>query len=295
MVTGATDPPNGAVVVNANNTITYSPDAGFLGSDSFTYTITDGRNCFRTATVNVTVTEKVNRAPDAVDDMATTQENTAVTINVVGNDSDPDGDPFTVTNVTQGSNGVVTNNNNGTVTYQPNSGFTGNDSFTYTITDNRNASDTATVRVTVSPRPVSEEGKVTGGGWIPCSNGKSNFGFNAQSNSVVKGRISYGTCFSGDEGTEGDDGDGDASDGDRGQLRLSGTIESLHIAGSAASFNGSGTLGNGRQVRFTVDVEDNGEPGAGRDRFKIRIFDAITGALMHQNNGSLGGGNIQIH
>ena len=72
----------------------------------------------------------VNDPPVAVNDSATTKKGTAVTINVVSNDSDPDGDTLTVQSVTQSANGTVVKNANSTLTFTPKNGFTGTASFT---------------------------------------------------------------------------------------------------------------------------------------------------------------------
>ena len=90
-----------------------------------------------------------NNAPDAVNDSVTTGEDTAVVVSVLSNDSDPDGDTLSISSFTQGANGAVTDNGNGTLTYTPNNGYTGSDSFAYTIDDGNGGSDTATVDVTV--------------------------------------------------------------------------------------------------------------------------------------------------
>ncbi|MGH9968876.1 MAG: Ig-like domain-containing protein [Pyrinomonadaceae bacterium] len=148
-VTAVSDPPHGTATNNNNGTVTYRPDNGFIGSDSFTYTISDGRGGFDTATVRVTVNPPGNRPPDAVDDTATTCKNRPKRINVLANDRDPDGDPLTVGAVTQPANGSVVINSDNTVTYTPRRGFVGTDSFTYTISDGRGGSDTARVTVTV--------------------------------------------------------------------------------------------------------------------------------------------------
>jgi hypothetical protein len=73
-----------------------------------------------------------------------------VTINVLPNDTDPDGDRLSVSAFTQGQSGAVSKNTDGTLTYTPPAGFTGNDSFGYTISDGRGGSATATVSVQVS-------------------------------------------------------------------------------------------------------------------------------------------------
>ena len=148
-VVGVTDPPRGSVAATSN-LVRYSPDPGFVGNDSFNYTISDGRGATDTATVTVTVVGSTNRPPTAVDDAATTPEDTPKGINVLTNDSDADGDPIEVTTVTQGVHGTVANSGGGAVRYSPDPNFHGEDSFTYTVSDDKGASATATVRVTVT-------------------------------------------------------------------------------------------------------------------------------------------------
>jgi hypothetical protein len=145
---------NGTVEINADGTVTYTPETGFIGSDTFTYTISDGNGGEDTATVTVWVEKPANEAPDAVDDAQSTAFGTPVQIDVLGNDTDPDGDDLTVTNVTDGANGTVVINADGTVTYTPNDGFSGEDTFTYTISDGNGGEDTATVTVTVADQPA---------------------------------------------------------------------------------------------------------------------------------------------
>jgi Big-like domain-containing protein len=92
-----------------------------------------------------------NRDPIAADYTATTAREVPVTIKVLANDSDPDGDQLEVVDVTQGANGEVVLNDDGTVTYTPTEGFDGTDSFTYTIDDDHGGQATGTVTVTVLP------------------------------------------------------------------------------------------------------------------------------------------------
>src|SRR4029079_13687760 len=99
-ITDFSDPAHGSAAYNQDNTLTYTPDTGYVGADAFTYTVADGRGGADTATVNVTVTEAPNRAPDAVNDTATTTRDEAVRVVVTANDTDPDGDPLSVTGVT---------------------------------------------------------------------------------------------------------------------------------------------------------------------------------------------------
>ncbi|HEY3176922.1 MAG TPA: M36 family metallopeptidase [Candidatus Polarisedimenticolia bacterium] len=95
-------------------------------------------------------TTQPNRPPDAVDDAAVTEENTPVSVDVLANDSDPDGDAITLASLTQPAHGSALNNGDGTVTYTPDNGFTGLDTFTYTAEDGLGGSDTATVTVQVN-------------------------------------------------------------------------------------------------------------------------------------------------
>src|SRR5262249_51160999 len=129
--------------------VTYTPAAAFVGTDSFTYTITDGRGAYTTATVIVNVTAG-NQPPSAFADTVSIPAGTSVTVAVLAKDSDPDGNSLTVTAVTQGAHGAVTFTNT-SVTYTPDAAFVGTDSFTYTISDGKGASATATATVNVLP------------------------------------------------------------------------------------------------------------------------------------------------
>jgi len=105
------------------------------------------------------VTPQMNRPPVARDDAAVTDENAPVGITILGNDSDPDGDPLTITAVTQGVNGGTAAINGVTVTYTPPLNWSGTDTFTYSISDGPGGTATATVTVTV--RPINHPPTVT--------------------------------------------------------------------------------------------------------------------------------------
>jgi Ca2+-binding RTX toxin-like protein len=153
---------NGTVVINPDNTLTYTPNPDFNGPDTISYTVDDGNGNSTPGTVAVTV-NPVNDAPDAVDDADTTPFNTPITLDVLGNDTDVDGDTLSVTSVTPGSNGTTTVNGDGTVTYTPNAGFSGTDTFDYTISDGNGGTDTATVTVSVGiAPPPTRDGIVDG-------------------------------------------------------------------------------------------------------------------------------------
>jgi DNA/RNA endonuclease G (NUC1) len=133
----------------SSGVVKYTPAADYNGSDSFTYTVSDGNGGSATGTVNVSVTA-VNDTPAAAADVTTTDEDAAATVNVLANDSDIDGDGLSVTAVTQGAHGAVTNQG-GSVTYTPAPNFNGADTFTYTVSDSHGGSASATVTVTVAP------------------------------------------------------------------------------------------------------------------------------------------------
>ena len=144
----------GSVVLNADNTVTFTPTPDFNGPASFTYTATDGTTPSNTATVSITVTP-VNDAPVAVDDTEfSTAEDTDLVIqpaDLLGNDTDADGDTLTIAGVGGAVGGSVVLNADNTVTFTPTPDFNGAAEFDYTATDGTTPSNTATVSITVTP------------------------------------------------------------------------------------------------------------------------------------------------
>ena len=175
-------PSEGSVVNNGDGTFSFAPGSAFqdLGQGetrtvTFTYTATDAHGVVSnpsTVTIRVAGT---NDAPVATIDTATTSEETSVTINVLANDSDVDGDTLAVSHVNGvniGVNGTVALgdgasvrlNADGTLTYIPALNATGLRSFAYTVTDGLGAATTATVEVTltqVNDAPVANADSVT--------------------------------------------------------------------------------------------------------------------------------------
>ena len=139
----------GLVMINEDNTISYSPAANANGHDSFSYIVGDGKLGADTVVVSATI-NAVNDAPHAVRDMESTEEDTPVTINVLSNDNDLDGDSISLKSVTQGSHGNVTINPDQTLSYTPKANFNGTDTFAYTIQDMITATDVAVVTISVS-------------------------------------------------------------------------------------------------------------------------------------------------
>ncbi len=144
VVTGP--PAHGTAMVNAG-VVTYTPTADYVGADALTYRVTDLDGDVSTAVVTITVTQ-VNDAPTAVADVATARIAEAVTVDVLGNDTDPDDDTLTVSSVTVPGNGTAAIATGG-VLYTPIAGFSGTDTFSYTMSDGEGGTDTATVTVAV--------------------------------------------------------------------------------------------------------------------------------------------------
>jgi hypothetical protein len=153
---------DGATIAGATGEFhTYAPDFDAAGDHELTVTADDGNGGAVSHTWDVTVTD-VNRDPVAVDDDTITNKDTAVTIDVLANDGDPDGDTLSVSDVTQPANGTVTNNGND-VLYTPDGGFSGTDSFEYTASDGRGGTATSTVLVEVigrDPGDLNDDGAV---------------------------------------------------------------------------------------------------------------------------------------
>jgi len=130
----------------------YEPNAGFFGTESFTYTICDGNGGEATATVTVTVNEVVNEnnPPQANDDSASTTEGQSVIIDVLANDFEPDADDLSICETTNPANGTIEISGN-TILYVPADDFVGEDSFSYTICDGNGGEDIGFVSVAVAP------------------------------------------------------------------------------------------------------------------------------------------------
>jgi outer membrane protein OmpA-like peptidoglycan-associated protein len=143
-VAGVGSPANGTVELQ-DDIVTYTPNRDFTGNDTFTYEIGDALGNTAEATVAIIV-DPFNQSPVAVDDTATTRKNTPVVIDVLANDSDPDGDALTIISVTQITEfgfGEITPDNQ--ILYTPMPGWWGGDELSYTISDGFGGEATATI------------------------------------------------------------------------------------------------------------------------------------------------------
>lgn len=140
----------------AGGQITYTPAANYHGAASFTYQVCDDGTTAgspdprcASATVNVTV-ESVNDSPETHADAATTDEDTPVTVDVVTNDTDVDGDSLTLASVADAAHGTVAIAD-GKAVFTPEANYNGAASFSYVVNDGHGGTATGNVSITVNP------------------------------------------------------------------------------------------------------------------------------------------------
>jgi len=137
---------NGIVVVQASGVFSYTPDANFNGSDSFTFVVNDGTVDSSAAVVNITVSA-TNDQPVATAQSVTVNEDSSVAVTLTGNDIDDD--ILTYQIAMQPANGSLTGTSPN-LTYQPNADFNGTDSFTFRVNDGTTDSTDTTVSITIA-------------------------------------------------------------------------------------------------------------------------------------------------
>ncbi|MDR9852065.1 Ig-like domain-containing protein [Paenibacillus sp. VCA1] len=159
--TKGSEPKHGSVTVNPDGSWIYVPEPGYVGEDSFTVIVDDGRGGKTESKITVGVTEPntptppTNQPPTAPNDSVTTEKGTSVTGTVYG--TDPDGDPLTYTPGKDPEHGTVTVNPDGTWTYTPDPGYVGGDSFTVIVDDGKGGKTTVTITVDVK-EPATNPG-----------------------------------------------------------------------------------------------------------------------------------------
>jgi len=148
-----TPPSNGTMNLLTDGSFTYTPDAGFVGSEVLTYTVSDGTET-RTGQVTIVVE---NEAPTVNDESYSVQAGNVLTVDaaagLLANDSDLDGDALLVLNFTPPSNGIMNLLTDGSFTYTPDAGFVGSEVLTYTVSD---GTVTSTGEVTINVTPTVE-------------------------------------------------------------------------------------------------------------------------------------------
>jgi hypothetical protein len=162
-------PDNGSLFIDTTTgVVQYTPNADYFGGDSFIYQIADiGGLISSNATVSITI-NSVNDSPRLVDDSATTDEDTPITISILPNDADVDGtlDLTTLAFVTTPAHGTVVFNADGNVVFTPDLNYHGNDLFSYTISDNNGlvSATAASVLLTINSindRPLADDNALT--------------------------------------------------------------------------------------------------------------------------------------
>jgi VCBS repeat-containing protein len=149
-------PTHGTVVLNANGSYAYTPNAGFVGTDTFVYQLVDADGGTASATVHIAVSTPVDNLPVAAPDTATVTAGGSTNIDVLANDSDPNGYALSVTTATALHGSVTINSNDGTLNYTPTAGFYGTDTISYGLVDSHGnqAAVNGTVAVTVFALPT---------------------------------------------------------------------------------------------------------------------------------------------
>ncbi|RYD61969.1 MAG: tandem-95 repeat protein, partial [Verrucomicrobiaceae bacterium] len=158
-ITGVTAGANGTTSTDGS-TVTYTPGPNFSGTDTFTYTVEDGFGGAATATVTLT-----NTIPVAANDNFHPPLASAIALDVLANDSDPDGDPRTILSVGSATHGTVSIEG-GNISYIPGATFIGADTFTYTIGDGFGGMATATVALQNSAPLASDDVAEASGGAV---------------------------------------------------------------------------------------------------------------------------------
>jgi len=151
---------HGTLLLNPDGSFVYLPDANFHGADSFTYKANDLRADSPAVTVDIVV-NSVNDPPVAGNDAALIEQDTAIGLAVLANDSDVDGDVLAIDSITQPTHGGASHDGV-TVTYTPTPGYAGPDAFTYTVGDGNGGTATATVTILVTPHQRPDiHGRIT--------------------------------------------------------------------------------------------------------------------------------------
>ena len=258
--TPVTGPSHGTLILNADGTFDYTPDADYHGTDAFVYRVDDGRGGTAEATVGITI-HATNSLPTAADDAYATPEDNTLTVTVANgvllNDGDVDGDALTVdtTPVIAPGHGTLMLQSDGAFVYVPQSNFHGTDSFVYRVRDGNGGETTGIVQITIQPindAPVAVDDEFT----------------LMRGGSLTLGNIS---ALDNDEDIDGDVLTGNLLSGPtHGQViwRQDGTFDYVHDGSSTAS------------DAFTYQVQDpGGKVGVATVKLNIQDLDAAPQAV----------------
>lgn len=236
-----------------------------------------------------------NHAPVAANDVLTLNHDGWATVDALANDHDADADALTITGAAQGSHGVTEVGPLG-IRYTPAPGYSGSDSFAYTIVDAFGG--TATARVTVAVNGDTTPGRMNGHGYVGNSSLEHHFAFKVteRKNGADHGSTEFWVR----------EGDTPKKKGKEKSRFDSGVITAVTFSDDpgfkpgkkprptvdSVSFSGTGKWNGKPGHTFTARATDEGEPGVGRDTFAISVRDA-TGAVVATVGGTLAAGNVQ--
>ena len=244
-----TQPKNGTLSGSAS-TRTYTPKAGFSGTDSFTFKANDGQadSNVATVTINVKPAAPTNRPPVAQSQNLTTPQDTPISGSVMA--TDPDNDPLDYFLVRAPQHGTLQQIGTNQFIYTPDAGFVGTDSFTFKANDGKADSNVATVTINVTPRGGGGNAvnRVTGSGVVVANGQRYNFNLNVGSD--ANGKASGSVT---------------ASDG-RKDMVNSTQITGLTVSGNTATISGIAVRGRMRYA-FTLFVSDT---RSGNGAFNVR-------------------------
>ncbi|WJH42182.1 Ig-like domain-containing protein [Aliirhizobium terrae] len=246
---------NGAVVINADGTYRYVPAANFSGTDSFTYTVSDGTTTVA-YTIAITVVP-VNDAPVGENAAITTPEDT-VTTGRLPVATDADGDTLTYGLGAAATHGTVVVNADGTYSYTPNRNFNGTDSFTYTVSDGT-ATSTYTVTVTVTPVNDAPIGSDTA---ISATSGSTTTGSLPSATDPEGSPVTYGLGTQAQHGTV--------------TINADGSYSYTPVAGYVGSDSFTYTVSDGQATStytVTVSVGAANQPPVGADANVVAFED----------------------
>ena len=179
-----TGPQHGTLIKNADGSFNYTPHKDWYGTDSFTYLANDGKANSNLATVTLTV-KPVNDAPVANNASYTLQKDGSIKIDLRRLTSDVDGDCLTIA-ITHPGKGTLTKNADGTYTYRPRPGYSGADSFSYTVSDGKlTSTGSISLNVRASQRDDDDDDHCHGRSGSGNGNRNSNTGNRSASVTVT--------------------------------------------------------------------------------------------------------------
>lgn len=251
--------------------VTYTPAPDYSGADHFTFVASDGTAESAPVQATLAVTP-VNDAPTAQPEGYQTPHATLLQVpapGLLGNDHDPDGDPLQAQLVQAPTGGDLALQANGGFTYRPRPGFSGEDAFTYRVTDGTTQSAPVRVTLTVGEVPASTTGQVSGNGTLLLESGaKANFSLSASIDR--KGRLKGQFTF---------------RDAVTRQQVKSTALTALVVEGNRARVFGRARINGGAEVAFVAEAWD--QPAPAKDQVALAVSGGPSFAAVALTSGKV--------